>query len=159
LKFANVLGIEEKNLFSYGSSSGGFAALRFAAFAKGCGVVTINPQTVLPLRNSFSRRFYFKTCFPDMTMEEISAQHADRIDIRSHVSVLRDTRIIYVQNLLDDHHVNVHFPLFCEAMGEDTGPVSKSEKFHKVLFSDKGGHKVAETKVGFQKAMDIISGY
>ena len=44
LDIAAQSGVPRKNIFSYGSSGGGFAALRFAAITEGIGAISVNPQ-------------------------------------------------------------------------------------------------------------------
>lgn len=106
---ADELNIVEENIVSYGSSGGGFAALRFSLFLKKISVICINPQVDITRYEKKSVEFYLKNCFNLASREEALEKYPERVSLLHHVESLSSKKIIYIQNLLDHHHYNEHY--------------------------------------------------
>ncbi|WP_375055684.1 glycosyltransferase [Zobellella sp. DQSA1] len=154
-KIASQLNIPNKSIISYGSSGGGFAALRLSLFMDGISVITINPQTVITKysRNAVER--YLKICFGGLTQIDALKNFSERLDLVSHAKngAFSSSKIIYIQNTYDTHHYDEHFkPFLAEVEKHNEG-----KNFTHILFSHPGGHKKAETPEVFTKAMSIVT--
>lgn len=158
LDIAAQIGIARENIFSYGSSGGGFAALRLAAITEGIGAISVNPQIQIrhyEMLGSTDR--YTRTCFGNIDRIEASLRYPDRFDMLAHVDALRQRRVIYIQNTSDTHHFNIHYTPFCASMGTSTDANTTEGLFRRLLFDDPGGHAKAETPEVFKVTMDIVT--
>ncbi len=157
-EIASHLKVDSGNIVSYGSSGGGFAALRLTSLL-GQGVsICINPQitTYKYLPKHFNR--YVDVCYPGMSTEEVVLRYPDRVDLTTLGAKIKRQRIIYMQNLDDTHHVEEHYKPFCASIGEQN-PLEQSSScsnFNKVLFNDPRGHAKAESAGEFKRAMQIL---
>jgi len=153
------LSIPLSNVFSYGSSGGGYAALRLATIMPQIGAVAINPQTDIMQYWASHVDRYLAVCFGTTDRESILRQHATRLNLLTQAEALRDRRIIYMQNTVDTHHYKKHYLPFCKALGSGTGHQDSAGPMYRLLFSHEGGHGKAETPEIFAKAMELIAGY
>ncbi|MCD2183557.1 hypothetical protein [Rhizobium sp. GN54] len=143
------------NVFSYGSSGGGFAALRLLTVIEEMGAIAINPQTVVTnYRNGMVEK-YLRVCFGGLSRQEALDQYPERLSLLHHIEALKRRRIIYLQNVQDEHHYDVHYLPFCKAMGCDPEANESDGNFRRLLFAHEGGHAKAETPEVFAKAMQI----
>lgn len=150
------MGLDDTSIVSYGSSAGGFGAMRFTADVPGSSCIAINPQIILEERNSKTRRNYFRHCFNGLTNSDIFLNFHSRFDLRTHVESFKKSRLIYLQNRVDTEHVDLHFTPFCAAMGADPCENLDSGAFRRVLFDHEDGHAKAETPEAFACAMSIL---
>lgn len=157
-EIASHFKVDATNIVSYGSSGGGFAALRFTSLM-GQGIsICINPQitTYKYLPRHFNK--YVEVCYPGMIAKEVIEKYQSRLNLIVLWEKMRSQRIIYIQNLNDIHHVEEHYKPFCASIGEDK-PLEQSSSlssFNKVLFSDPRGHAKAESAEEFKRAMQIL---
>jgi pimeloyl-ACP methyl ester carboxylesterase len=119
-----LLGLADDHVVFYGSSGGGFAAMRAAA-SRRCGrAVVINPQTEITAYFERAVTRFAKVFAPELTAQE----SRDRYPLRwSAIAAIadarlqqRDLRIVYAQNLDDKVHHARHFRPFC---GSTNAPV------------------------------------
>lgn len=151
-------GFTPENIFSYGSSGGGFAALRFGALNDGIGVITINPQIVVSAFEPASHlKRYAKTCFDGMEPQQAVAAFPDRFNMLENVEALRKHRLIYVQNTMDVEHYDDHYLPFCKAMGAPSTENTTEGNFRRVLFEHPEGHTKAETPEAFATVLEIVT--
>jgi hypothetical protein len=99
---------------------------------------------------------YTKLCFGGADRFTASDQYPKRFDITQSLAELANKRIIYMQNIKDHHHYDIHFRRFCEAFDIERQENLRSGNIRTILFDDPKGHTVAETPEAFQKALKII---
>lgn len=151
-KVAAGVNVLPENIIFYGSSGGGFAALRALVEIPEAQAIAINPQTRLTnfkdgyedgYNDSLSR--YLSVFFDGMTKSDFHTNHSFRNTIVSRVEKIASSRIVYVQNVSDDHHMTQHLTqLFSNESGEWKPIHLKNAEL--VFFDDKRGHGVAESK-------------
>lgn len=153
------LKIDLRNVYAYGSSGGGFAALRLLNFLPTVAAISINPQTcVLNYYDRFVKKF-LEVGFGGMDAQNVALMHSDRINLLASLQNLKNRRILYVQNKLDNHHLTNHMMPFCEALGVSWETNMESDSFKTLIFEHEAGHKQAETSEIFHKIMnDVIDG-
>jgi hypothetical protein len=156
LSLASRLDISHDRIFPYGSSGGGFAALRMATMLNSVVPVAVNPQITITDYNRKGVERYLRICFENRTRSQALKEFPDRLSILTHVPKIRKRRIIYIQNILDDHHYSDHYSSFCKRMGAPRDENLEDGEFRRLLFSHEDGHRKAETPEVFNKAMDII---
>ncbi len=158
-EIAHQLNVAVRDVWSYGSSGGGFAALRLGCQLPGIGVVAINPQTVVTNYAGGSLKRYLRYCFDGRDRTKALADFPERLSLLAQVEPLKKTRVIYIQNTTDTHHFQEHYLPFCEAMGVGPEHNETETDFRRLLFAHDGGHKKAENPEVFDKALDIIESY
>lgn len=136
--------IQEENVFLYGSSGGGFAALRFSLFFPGSVPIAINPQIDITTFHLPSADGYLRKAF-GLTREEARKRIPERVNLFAHIDAFRRRRIIYAQNLLDPEHYENHYLPFCAALKACKSYNTDQDLFHRVTFSHPGGHAAGET--------------
>lgn len=146
------LGVKADEVFAYGSSGGGFAALRSALYFDGLRVVAINPQTNLwAYPHKWTSR---------LTRAAYGAETLNDVDPREHykfTSLDRRTldgsrRIFLAQNVRDEEHYRNHFTPLLDFACEN----SFQERITTKLFSDESGHAGAEDEETFAEALRFI---
>ncbi|MFC3170284.1 glycosyltransferase [Paracoccus fontiphilus] len=150
------LGLKDQDVCAYGSSGGGFAALRMAAIWPGISVVSINPQTNIANFKWASPDLYAQVCLNRPDRHAALSDFPERMDLVHQVDKLRNRRIVLVQNTLDSHHFEKHYKPFCSAMGVPYEANLNTGNFRRILFSHEGGHAKAETPEVFATAMSIV---
>lgn len=156
IQIRDYLGISKDEVYSYGSSGGGFAALRMAAMMERSGVIAVNPQTVVTEYSGELTEKYLNVCFGGRDRTSAINEFSNRLSILSHIDILKNRKIIYIQNKLDKHHYEKHYKPFCEAIGEKINNNESSGLFRRIIFSHEGGHTKAETEEVFGLAMNIV---
>jgi hypothetical protein len=147
---AKILDIPNKRIISYGSSGGGFGALMLASKIEGSLAVAINAQT--NTLNYWSNSSMVNTCFPNRSKEFIEENYGDRICAQKALKN-SNSRVLIVQNTLDEHHWRVHYPPFAKEMGLPMASgISKDGKHRAIIYDDPRGH-VAETPEIFAEIM------
>lgn len=142
---ATTLGTPESKIVFYGSSGGGFAALRALVEMPKAQAVAINPQVILTKFEGNSLNRYLDRFFDGMSKAEFQKSHSYRNSILSRMSIIKGSRIIYVQNTLDAHHMSEHFPLLFRKE-ENSWRSRYFENVELILFEDARGHGVGEPK-------------
>ena len=158
-EIAQKLEVDVSKVISYGSSGGGFAALRFGAFHRGSSVVTVNPQTDVTKYDITKVTRYLKICFKVDDFDLALKTWPEKLSILNLADKLIDTKIVYIQNRLDDRHYGIHFLPFAEKMGLSESNGFESEKIKTIIFEHEGGHTKAETSEVFTQAMSIVTSW
>lgn len=151
---AGQLGIQEKNIILYGSSGGGFAALRLSLFFDKISVICINPQVDVTRYRLKNVEFYLKTCFGLNSREEAIDKFERRISLLPHLDELATKNVVYIQNTMDSHHYESHYCLFKEEICKSTNFSEK--RFKEIIFSHQEGHGKAETQEVFDEALAFL---
>ena len=161
LEIADSLGISPENICTYGSSGGGFAALRFTSIIGSGFSICINPQIKVYsyLRKHFDR--YLSVCYPSYSEDQVLQKFIHKLDITHLNEQMRNQQIIYVQNRLDSHHYQEHYIPFCKSIGDTTPAMETSNlsNFKKILFDNPEGHAKGETSVEFERAINILQSF
>jgi len=154
-KICTQTGLNSEQLVSYGSSGGGFAAIRLSLFLPRISTICINPQVdITRFRPKLLER-YLRTCLEVDDRATARELYSDRINLIENIDTLAKNRIVYIQNTLDEHHFENHFKLFKDAL--TASPEYSSKRFSEVLFSHGDGHIAAETTSAFNKAISLIT--
>ena len=151
--------IQPEDVWTYGSSGGGFAALRMANILPEAGLIAVNPQTKITHYHIDSRVNHFlQRAYHNMSRAELDQNYSHKVDLLAQAEVFKGRRIIYMQNVLDQHHYEDHYvPFFEELHG--LGEVAVNSKFKRLLFYRDGGHAKAENTEVFQAAMDLVESF
>ena len=150
------LHISNDNITSYGSSGGGFAALRLGRVMPEINIICINPQTVITEYHQKSVERYITACFNEKDRKSALLKFPDRMSILSDTKFLKNRKVVYIQNVEDTHHYEKHYLPFCDVMNIEPGKNSCDDNINSILFSHNGGHAKAETPEVFAEAMKII---
>ena len=142
LNLVNKKSINVDNIVSYGSSGGGFAALRLASFIEGINVVAINPQTNIVAYDNWAVERYLRVCYGGIDRAKAINDFSDKFNLLSNFNKERISRsnILYVQNRLDSHHMLEHYYPFSKEKF-----FLESSKYKELIFCDNKGHGVAES--------------
>lgn len=107
-------------LILFGGSGGGFAALAIQSFMNtNPSVFVWNPQTSISKYGSNPVNLYLKYAFPN----EFSSERHDSFAVLQSAGVIHDlnvsflqrSKVLYVQNISDSHHVDSHAKPFLES--------------------------------------------
>lgn len=146
---AKCLNIAYKDIVLYGSSGGGFAALKFAEDISGATAVAINPQTNIVKYNIKNAVNNFNNLF-DIENEK-SATIVDTSKFETGGS-----RFFIVQNTQDNHHYEEHFkPLWQQVSMKNEGWCSNNHNYA-LLYDHESGHGGEPSEV-FEKIIDLIA--
>lgn len=151
------LGLSLADVVAYGSSGGGYAALRLSVLLPDIAVICINPQTDISVYETRGVERYLRLCWQGISREQARTAFAARLSLipAAQQKKFNNRRVVYVQNVLDTHHYEEHFKPFCAAVGID--PVaSSSDTISVILFSHPDGHAKAETDEVFKQAVDYV---
>lgn len=151
------LGVPDSKVYSYGSSGGGFAAIRFLLFHEGATAVAINPQTDITAFEYDSVERYLTFCFGGLTRSAARERLPQRFTLLENNKALRGRNLLIAQNLLDPHHLAMHYAPFCSAMGVGTEENVSRQGLKTLLFKRGGGHKKAEGPDVFNRIVQLIS--
>lgn len=143
-RLADTLGIRLENVYTYGSSGGGFAALQVAArLGRGVTAVAINAQTqVLDYSVRRSVDQFLAASFGGLSAAEARQRFATRL---SALEAWRQpqaagARCLLVQNLDDPHHHERHFKPFCQQFGIEPDGQSPDGRMGSMLYRHDDGH-------------------
>ncbi|MBE1515763.1 hypothetical protein [Nesterenkonia halotolerans] len=146
------MGTAHGQVFSYGSSGGGFAALRFARYFKGLRVIAINPQTDLwayPVKwtNRLAR-----ACYDAKTLGDVPVDQQYKFSALD-PAVLHGARGIFLgQNEQDRDHYEKHF----EPFNDYVESLGLRDRLTSRVFSDASGHAGAENQETFDEIIGFL---
>lgn len=140
---ARNLNVDECNIIFYGSSGGGFAAIRMLSLFSNAASISINPQTTLTSFEGKALQDYLNVFFNGISKVEFAERYPARNELAEIATKIEYSSIVYAQNLVDPHHINKHLPALFKK--EDSGWQPKVLKNVSLLFfDDDRGHGVAE---------------
>lgn len=151
------LGLSLADVVAYGSSGGGYAALRLSLVLPDIAVICINPQTDITEYETRGVERYLRVCWQGIRRAEAKTRFASRLSLlpAAEQKKFSNKRIVYVQNVMDTHHFEAHFKPFCAAVG--IAPVaSNTQSISVILFSHPDGHAKAETDEVFRQAIEYV---
>lgn len=155
LELAEYLKLSERQVVSYGSSGGGFAALRLLDFMPQMTAVAINPQIKIAKYNRHLVNLYLKTCQESQVDDFDFEKNARRFDLAA-IPRSDNSRMIICQNVRDEFHYHNHFKDYCATLGISSEHSVSTTNVHTILFEDDGGHVRAETSELFTRIMNLI---
>lgn len=95
----NVIGIEDEQVFYWGSSAGGTAALKLATLHKSSTAIANNPQTNILTDNPRRRDAIFRNVFHGIHEEEVIEKYYHRLTVAAFMKYHNHVpRIFYIQN-------------------------------------------------------------
>src|SRR5699024_10074962 len=116
-RIARLLNIENKNIYYYGSSAGGFMSILMSIEHKFTTAIVNNHQKSVMRYRERHRKLIFNKVFKSMTEDEIISEYGERISlVDAIVSQNYVPRIYYLQNALYDFDMEQHFNPFIEEM-------------------------------------------
>lgn len=148
------LAVSADSVYAYGSSGGGFAAIRLLHFLHKANAIAINPQTRVCEYEYRSVERYLSALLGASGRNEGEEKFAERLNLCKYAKFLKGRKIFYVQNEADVHHVNMHYQPFCEALGFQAEHDLNHKHFKRYHFSHPDGHKRAEPPEVF---LEIVS--
>lgn len=156
LKMLPQLNLVAADVTAYGSSGGGFAAIRLTTQHPDISAIAINPQTNIANYIYKTPDRYARICLKRPDRHRALADFPERMDLLSHVHTLRKRKLTLIQNRLDFHHYEDHYIPFCQAMGCSGEENLDEGNLRCVLFKHEGGHGKAETPEAFATALRIL---
>lgn len=139
------LGVADQHVIFYGSSGGGFAALRAAAMLDVGRVIGINIQTLISTYYVNSAKAAAKVFDPKASLAASSERFPQRWDALRSVDEGRargrDLRVLYIQNVDDPFHYERYYVPFCEKYGLPvSGGLSADGKMLSNVYTSVNGH-------------------
>lgn len=156
-RISEKLGVQENNVYAYGSSGGGFASLRFLHFMSDAKAIVINPQTSVVKYEKKSVERYLSICLGCKSREVALEKFLDRIDLTQFPDRLIGRKIAYIQNEQDVHHVLEHYGPLMGCLGLEPHHAPNHLIVPRFHYSHEGGHKAAETPEVFNQVMQKIT--
>lgn len=140
--FSIKLGVNADKIVIWGSSGGGFASLALASKIQGASAVAINPQVrVLEYEPKHAVNKFMDVCLRNRDAAALGQTIVGRLDMGVRWQQVTDSRVIYVQNIKDTHHYEVHFKAFCSDINfSAVDEWSPCRKFYFHLYDDPRGH-------------------
>lgn len=107
------LNLSNEQIIFYGSSGGGFAALKLSELFIGSIAVAINPQIeVFKYSNQQAVSKFVHYSFGPLPRDRIEAEYKDWIKINPNAFKKGGSKFIYVQNIIDGEHYRNHLKPF-----------------------------------------------
>lgn len=140
-KIADLKQIPYSNIVFYGSSAGGFAALKLAQMVEGSTAVAVNPQVDATLHYEEYVNHLLDVSFGKQSKEDVKNKYDERFSMIKAWENNTKSKIIYVQNKQDAFHYDEHFIPFADAIGlsKVTG-ANSDKKYYTFLYDDVSGH-------------------
>lgn len=142
ITIASRLNIPLNRVITYGSSGGGFAALKITETLKRGVAVAINCQVDALDYREGAVNAMLNVCFRGASRDDVRSKFNEKI------SVLEGWRIssenahaVLVQNKGDNFHYLHHYKKMASILGlSDEGGVSKNGRHYSFIYSDQSGH-------------------
>lgn len=162
-----VVGCEERDLLIFGSSGGGFGALKLGEQFPDATVAAINPQIYL---YRYSRQFYERmlaVSYPGRSPGKVKEKFSDRLEVSPSVSERQGSAVVF-QNRADEAHMGRHLGQFLSGLEGDKfeemewhGRLNVSNPLNVVYYNDPGtGHSPPdrETTMAMLNAVMEVTG-
>lgn len=137
--FAAKLGVPGNRVIIYGSSAGGFAALRLAFRLPGSLACVLNPQVDLAAYKPGPVTALLKNAFGGKKLEDLPEKVRSRFSLLTDAQNFKNARAVYAQNIRDEFHYENHYKLVRRSA------LHKRHKFVYQEYEGDGGH-VGETR-------------
>lgn len=147
-----TLGVAPGRVFSYGSSGGGFAALRSAQYFPGLRVVAVNPQTDLWAYPQRWTSRLARAAYGVETLKDVNPDEHYKFTTLDRLTLDGSEHIFLAQNIQDGEHHRNHFEPFLQFAHH----TSNGGKLTTRTFSDPSGHAGAEDEETFSHIMGFL---
>lgn len=155
--------LTNKDLVFYGSSGGGWAALRYASLFPGSLAVAINPQIdILRYQYETSIRTFLQHSYPGMERSAIESTYSSDFKINP-LPYLKSadgdrSRFILAQNIVDEHHYQHHYlPFWGNFSKNSQGGWDDDRHNYSVVYDHPSGHSAEPEEVFVQLQQMIAS--
>lgn len=155
-EISNCRSIKEDDIYFYGSSGGGFAALKLCAHMDSANAIVINPQISIKKYGENSKKHvknFLDICFPT-EKEKTFEKHSARVDINKINYKLLGKKLIYLQNTKDIHHYEYHYKYFMKNIRALNG--YSDDDVNIILFENEKGHRGGENQEAFDKIWKFV---
>ena len=149
---ASAIGVDHGGVFSYGSSGGGFAAIRFARYYEGLRVIAINPQTDLSRYATKWTDRMSRACYDVESLASVPREEHYKFTALDLDTLSRAQEIFLAQNTVDTDHYENHYKPLKNYM-QSTKYAARLTTFE---FSDESGHAGAENSDTFNRIIEIL---
>ncbi|WP_394877231.1 prolyl oligopeptidase family serine peptidase [Mammaliicoccus lentus] len=138
-KIGYILEVENRNIYYFGSSAGGFMSMALAAMHSDTSAIVNNPQTYVYNYYKTTVDSLFETIFPNMLSKDIKKDFSNRLSITSLFRICKRTpSIYYIQNRLSKFDMEKHLNPFMQMLDKYN---IDSEPIEFILYNDKkAGH-------------------
>ena len=138
------LGVAVEDVYFYGSSGGGFAALRAAALlGRGATAIAINPQVdVLDYPSTRFVDAFLTRVLGGVSKTRARGQYGARLSALDswQLPTAAEARCLLVQNLADADHYRGHFRVFADAHGVPDNGNSPDGRMASIVYEHPSGH-------------------
>lgn len=158
VKIASSLGVKQKDIVIYGSSGGGYAAIRIGAYLNsGVCVVAINPQTNILNYAEMPVVDFLKSYFSseNIDLKDVERNNCDYFSVIPQCANNPNLRLVYYQNKKDLSHYKKHFIPFIEKVGLKEDAINLNKRMATITFEDSRGH-VGEDRSMAVKLVNIV---
>lgn len=107
LHIANLLDVNADKILCFGSSAGGFTALKLSEYIDKVTAIAINPQLIV---KNYSAKFVNRMCqaaYKTDNFDTVASEFSIRAKINNRLEMKSNRMVIY-QNEADKEHVNLH---------------------------------------------------
>jgi len=159
-------GLSNEDLVFYGSSGGGWAALRYAAMFKGSLAVSVNPQIDI-LKYQFPRvvRTFLSHSYPGLSWEEVASRYSGDLAIDPSwyypQTGEQASRFILVQNVVDGPHYDEHYmPFWQKFSSKAAGGWDDQKHNFSIVYDHPSGHggEPDDVFLSIQQAISEMTG-
>ncbi|MCB8889543.1 hypothetical protein [Vreelandella malpeensis] len=146
-----------KDVFFYGSSGGGHAALRMLNFIEDGNAITINPQINIKEYHSGKVTEFVKVCYEGYSVDEVFELFSNKLNLMSDFERYLGKKIFFLQNKKDKHHYEKHCKPFVKKIRLLEREIGFDDsQLTELYFNLEGGHGKGESIEVFEKLMDLI---
>ena len=142
-KIIETMGIKEDNVIFYGSSGGGFAALKAVGLLNNGVAIAINPQTDILKYVPAHVDNYLKIAFNCKAEAVPDSVKKERFSVFSGLVRSRKAKFIILQNLQDSFHYKNHYLPLCSYLGlppEDSKDQKEIKRYNTWIYDCESGH-------------------
>lgn len=150
----NKLNLKNSELVFYGSSGGGWTALKLAEHFPGSLAVAVNPQiSVLDYGIKTAVNKFLSVTYNDDNIDSIRDKYGSLLTINHDCFKQTNTEVssqfLLVQNIQDTHHYNDHFLKFWGNFVKDPKKTGWDDQSHNytILYDHPSGHGVETVEV------------
>lgn len=151
-KIAHLLEFENKNIYYFGSSAGGFMSMALATMHSETNAIVINPQTYVFNYYKPTVQALYENIFPGLSNQDIRKEYSTRLSITSIFRKFKRTpNIYYIQNRLSKFDMEKQFNPFIQML--DKYDIN-SEPIKFLLYNNK---KSGHAPISKSETMELIN--
>lgn len=140
-KVAQLLGVDDSKIIFYGSSGGGFAALKAVGLLNNGVAIAINPQTDILKYNKEPVNEFLSKSFHKVASEIPDNIKRERFSVFSGLARSKKAKFILLQNVQDISHYKKHYLPLCAYLGLDAEDKKIAlNRYNTWLYDCESGH-------------------